>query len=137
MKTLLIISIAWLSTFSTLRTVSPLDDRLLGNGALIETETTADTVPRVFNAGHGDLIAMNLRHQAALKFTTHHLPTHPDKWKTERARIKNEIVKKAGIVIDKKLPLNYQETGVSKMEGFTVKNIIFQTRPGVYATANL
>ena len=35
------------------------------------------------------------------------------------------------------LPLNLKETGSVKMNGYTIKNIAFQTRPGVYATANL
>jgi len=136
MKTLLIISLAWLSALLTPPAPRSLDNQVFEN-PLIEKQTRADSLPRVLNKGQADLIAANLRHQAVLKFATHQLPSLPEEWKKERVKIKNDIIRKAGIIIDHKLPLNYQETGVSKMEGFTIKNIIFQTRPGVYATANL
>ena len=85
MKTLLIISVAWLSAFLPLPTTAPLDDQRFDN-ALVEEENRVDTLPRVLNAGHADLIATNLRHQAVLKFATHQLPAHPEKWKKECAR---------------------------------------------------
>ena len=96
-----------------------------------------DTLPAVFTENHADLIESKLRNEAVLKFAMHQLPKTRQEWETQRADLKNEIIEKAGIVIDHELPLNYQETGSIKMEGFTVKNILFQTRPGVYATANL
>jgi hypothetical protein len=97
-----------------------LDNQVFEN-PLIEKQTRADSLPRVLNKGQADLIAANLRHQAVLKFATHQLPSLPEEWKKERVKIKNDIIRKAGIIIDHKLPLNYQETGVSKMEGFTIK----------------
>lgn len=105
--------------------------------AVFERGHSSDSLPRVLNPGHADLITANLKHQAALKFATHRLPTSSDEWKKEREKIKNEIIKKAGVIINHDLPLNYKETGVIKMDGYSVRNIIFQTRPGVYATANL
>jgi hypothetical protein len=97
----------------------------------------SDTLPDVFPENSADLIVSRLRNEAVLKFTQHQLPKNKLKWEKKRSQIKDEIIKKAGIIIDHELPLNYQETGVKKMDGYTVKNIIFQTRPGVYATANL
>src|SRR6185369_1001558 len=44
---------------------------------------------------------------------------------------------KTGALMHQDLPLNMIETGSLKMKGYTVKNIAFQTRPGIYATANL
>lgn len=137
MKTLLMISVAWLSVILQAPTIRDSHNQHPDNNALVKNENGSDSLPRVLTQGHADLIAANLRHQATLKFTAHQLPGHLEEWKKERARIKNEIIAKAGIVIDHGLPLNYQETGVTKMKGFTVRNIIFQTRPGVYTTANL
>jgi hypothetical protein len=40
-------------------------------------------------------------------------------------------------VIDHELPVNIKETATLPMPGYKIKNISFQTRPGIYATANL
>lgn len=96
-----------------------------------------DSLPAVFTDNHADLIKSKLRNEAVLRFAQHQLPKTKQEWEAHRIHLKDEIIKKAEIVIDHELPLNCQETGTIKMEGFTIKNIIFQTRPGVYATANL
>jgi hypothetical protein len=51
--------------------------------------------------------------------------------------LKNEIIKKAGVIIDHNLPLNTKVTGSIDMSSYIIKNLVFQTRPGIYATANL
>lgn len=100
-------------------------------------EKVRDSLPSVLAPHHADLIASSLRSEAMERFALHQLPRTKEEWEKQRVDLRNEIIKKAGIVIDHNLPLNYQETGSTKMDGFTIKNIIFQTRPGVYATANL
>lgn len=138
MKTLFVISAGWLSVIFYPFGSPPLSNHnATFHGVGSKKEANTDSLPRVLSRGHADLIATNLRHQAIVKFATHRLPVSTEAWKKERQRIKEEIIKKAGIVIDHKLPLHYEETGVTRMKGFTVKNITFQTRPGVYATANL
>lgn len=104
---------------------------------LAGTYNGADSLPDVFPGNDADLIASRLRKEALHKFALHQLPETKEAWTAHRTHLQNEIIKKAGIVIDHTLPLNYAETGTVKAEGITVKNIIFQTRPGVYATANL
>ena len=42
-----------------------------------------------------------------------------------------------GIPYDKTLPLNAKITGVTEEEGLRIENIIFESRPKVYVTANL
>ena len=96
-----------------------------------------DTLPIVLTRNRADLIESKLRNEALLKFAEHELPGIPKEWETYRVTLKNEILKKAGVKIDHKLPLNIKETGSIQMKGYTIKNISFQTRPGVYATANL
>ena len=97
----------------------------------------SDSLPNVLINNRSDIVASRLRHEAAVKFTSHQLPSTPKEWELHRIKLKSEILKKAGVVIDHKLPLNMKETGTNKMNGYSVKNVIFQTRPGIYATANL
>jgi len=110
---------------------APLEDRFA-----FPVENT-DSLPTVLAKNHADLIESKLRLEAALKFGEHQLPDNLKDWEKQRLQLKNEIIKKAGVIIDHKLPLNIKETGTVQLKGYTVKNITFQTLPGVYATANL
>ena len=96
-----------------------------------------DSLPHVFNENNGDLIESNLRHEAVLRFPLYQLPQSKHEWSTYRVQLKNKIIKKTGALINQKLPLNLKETGSLQMKGYSIKNIAFQTRPGIYATANL
>src|SRR3954454_11718430 len=94
-------------------------------------------LPNVFSENHGDLIENNLRHESILRFPLFQLPGTKSEWSTDRVQLKNEIIKKTGALTHQDLPLNLKETGSLKMKDYTIKNIAFQTRPGIYATANL
>ena len=94
-------------------------------------------MPHVFNENNGDLVESNLRHEAVLRFPLYQLPQSKHEWSTYRVQLKNKIIKKTGALINQKLPLNLKETGSLQMKGYSIKNIAFQTRPGIYATANL
>ena len=96
-----------------------------------------DSLPFVLNENHTDLINCRLKLQAAQLFTLHQLPETKKEWSTCKTYLKNEIIKKTGIVTDHNLPFNTKETGTIRMNGYSIKNIMFQTRPGIYATANL
>ena len=102
-----------------------------------EITERADSLPHVLAINHGDLIAGKLKLEASLKFGEHRLPVIPAEWEAYRNKLKKEIIKKAGVIIDHELPLNIKETGKIQMNGYSVKNISFQTREGIYATANL
>lgn len=137
MKLMMILSVACLCVMHlTVSGVNPLKSYPSAKASFQKTPK-ADSLPNVLTGSHADLVESKLRHEAVLKFTQHQLPKDKGEWEKQRIRLRNEIIKKAGIMIDPKLPLHYQETGVKKMDGFTIRNIIFQTRPGVYATANL
>ena len=98
---------------------------------------TGDGLPRVFMPERGDWIDRKLRYEAALAFQSHQLPYEPVQWERYRKHLREEIIQKAGVKTFPGLPLNYKETGSHLQKGYSVKNIVFQTRPGVYATANL
>jgi Acetyl xylan esterase (AXE1) len=97
----------------------------------------SDSLPSVLPDNHADLIEGRLRLEAKLKFAEYKLPENLSEWGVFSSELRNTIIEKAGVIADANLPLNIKETGVIKMKGYIVKNITFQTRPGVFATANL
>ncbi|MEP7110447.1 MAG: prolyl oligopeptidase family serine peptidase [Ferruginibacter sp.] len=99
--------------------------------------TFTDSLPHVFNENNGDLVESNLRHEAILRFPFYQLTQSKVQWESDRVQLKNRIIKITGALISQKLPLNIKETGSIQMKGYSIKNIAFQTRPGIYATANL
>ncbi len=96
-----------------------------------------DSLPSVLPENCADLIESNFRNQALFKFSVHQLPDNLKEWQNYRTELKNKIIEKAGVVINHQLPLDIRETGSMQLNGYKIKNIAFQTRPGVYATANL
>ncbi len=96
-----------------------------------------DSLPRVFAVSDADILQNRLRNEALLISKTYQLPENKDELANYRKELRKEIIDKTGIKFYKDLPFNVKETGSTKMEGYTIKNIAFQTRPGVYATANL
>ncbi len=96
-----------------------------------------DSLPEVLPSNKSDLTDKRLRLEAALKYAENELPLTRDEWNDHKAILRNRIMSKAGVVIDHKLPLDIRETGEIRMKGYVIKNISFQTLPGVHATANL
>ena len=132
MKRFIILCIGFITLNPLLYGINdPLEDRFAFRAE------SSDSLPDVLPKNHADLIESKLRLEAALKFGEHQLPDNPKDWETYRVNLKKEILKKTGVVIDHKLPLNIKETGSTQMKGYTIKNIAFQTRPGIYGTANL
>jgi dienelactone hydrolase len=111
--------------------------RNFGPDQPVKLQVISDSLPSVFPSGHSDIIGSKLKHEAVMKFAEIQLPENQGEWETYRIKLRNEILKNTGAVINHDLPLNVKETGKVQMKGYSIKNIIFQTRPGVYATANL
>lgn len=97
----------------------------------------SDSLPGVFPHNHADLVESRLRLEAVLQFPVHSLPENKVLWEEYSKKLRSEIIRKAGVVIDHYLPVDIKETDVQKLPGYKIKNIYFQTRPGIYATANL
>jgi hypothetical protein len=94
-------------------------------------------LPRVFAEPQADFISLQLKKNAQLahdnlRFTA---PVALDG--KARTALKNKIALHTGVDINHDLPLLLLETGKVQADGFQVKNIRFQTRPEVYATASL
>lgn len=96
-----------------------------------------DSLPIVLINNHSDLIGAKLRFDAMRCFTVNQLPDNLKDWEERRIQLKNQILEKTGVIIDHDLELNIKETGTIQMNGYSIKKITFQTRPDIYATANL
>ena len=103
----------------------------------LEINLVRDTLPDVLTMNHADLIESRLRNEAIIKFGTHQLPDNPEDWVKYRTNLRKTIIQKTGLIVNHSLPLDIKETGSIQMKGYQIRNIAFQTRPGVYATANL
>lgn len=109
-----------------------------GRAEYIESHiSNSDSLPSVLTKNHADLLESRLRNQAILQFGTHQLPDNLKDWEAYRSELRKKIIQKTGLIVNQNLPLDIKETGSIQMKGYQIKNIAFQTRPGVYATANL
>lgn len=95
-------------------------------------------LPHVFDTfPKKDRINDKMRDMAVEKAACFKLPQNNADWNSYRQQLRDNIVKKTGVVMKQNLPLDMKETAALQKEGYSVKNIYFQARPGVYATANL
>ncbi|MBC6491479.1 alpha/beta hydrolase family protein [Flavihumibacter stibioxidans] len=84
-----------------------------------------------------DEICDLLKKEATRQFTKHKIPATRQEWSGMKDRIYDNILKKAGIAFFPELDFDEQVTGRSRVMNYSIKNIYFQTLPGVYATGNL
>ncbi|CAG4989494.1 hypothetical protein DYBT9275_00302 [Dyadobacter sp. CECT 9275] len=99
--------------------------------------TVPDSLPGVFNAEKVDLTEKALRYKASVQYQKCMLPQTPDELKAYLKKVREKVILKSGVVITPDLPLHYQETGSRQLSGYTIKNVTFQAREGIYTTANL
>src|SRR5690554_650017 len=113
----------------------------IGNGFTISVAqselTSVDTLPLVLPVNKSDLVESNLKNEAFVKFATHQLPDNLEEWNEYKSELRRTITEKTGVFIDHQLPVDMKETATLQMPGYVIKNIYFQTRPEIYATANL
>lgn len=97
-----------------------------------------NNLPNVFlKDDNNDIIASVLNLEAEKAFEVLQASDHIDDWIKHRGELRAKIIEKAKVSFYPDLPLEYQETGSRQLKGYTIKKILFQTRPSVYATANL
>lgn len=109
-------------------------------GILMTLNAAAQVVPlpRVYAEQPADFISLNLRKKAQAAHDDLRLtPAEAKTWEDTKVAFKNKIRLKTGLTVDHTLPLQLLETGKVQADGFHMKNIRFQTRPNVYATASL
>lgn len=100
--------------------------------------TAQNNLPAVFTTGSiNDMAGTAFKLEAEKAYNTLQVAGDKERWEKQKEELREKIIEKAGVSFFPDLPLDYHETKSHRLEGYTVKNIFFQTRPQVYATANL
>lgn len=94
-------------------------------------------LPKVFGERNDDILAKRMFNLANEKASAVLLSHKTESWGQQKAVLRKKIVEQTGAILQQRLLLDIRVTKVLKKQGFIVKNIYFQTRPGIYATANL
>jgi Acetyl xylan esterase (AXE1) len=94
-------------------------------------------IPAVWTEAFSDYIENNLKSEAVKLFRIHQLPDTLESWQKLRVELRENIWKNLGVCYDNSLDLDLRETGEIQMDGYRVKNVYFQSRPGLYVTGNL
>ncbi|MFA6715274.1 MAG: acetylxylan esterase [Victivallaceae bacterium] len=94
-------------------------------------------IPTVWTEPFSDYIENRLKSEAAKFFRIHQLPDTLEFWLKYREELRENIWKHLGVRPDHALDLDLHETGEIKMDGYVIKNLYYQSRPGIYVTGNL
>jgi len=95
-----------------------------------------EMLPKVFSVTE-DLPAERLLMLTAEARRAHPLPQNLEEWNTYRTDLRQRILTESRAHIQHDLPLELWETKKQQLQGYTVRNIRFQTQKGLYATASL
>ena len=84
-------------------------------------------------------IAMTLKLEAAkfARLSQFDVPETTAALRRFQKKLRAKIWEKLGVPYDGSLPLDVREYGSLKQDGFTIKKLIYQSRPGLYVTALL
>ena len=94
--------------------------------------------PRPWFEDLSHYICDHLRLEATRRFAINQLSADTlAQWKFHAQSLREIIRKKLGIVYNPNLDIDLKVTGNIKMNGYSVKNLVWQSRPGIYCTGNL
>ncbi len=94
--------------------------------------------PKVWYENLDNYAINQIRQEAVRRFAVRQIPRKTAaEWKAYSKELREEIWSKLGTVYDPKLDLDVKITGNIKMNGYTVKKVVYQGRPGIYVTGNL
>jgi len=94
-------------------------------------------LPRIWSEGFSGVLNSTLAHEAARLFRIHQLPSDAASWQVLRPQLRERTWRALGVSYDASLELDYRETGSITMDGYTIKNICYQSREDFYVTGNL
>ncbi|WP_339922309.1 acetylxylan esterase [uncultured Cyclobacterium sp.] len=124
-----------LSLFIVVQFLSP--HSAVANEGRFLNSSLQDSLPSVLSDQGADILGVSMKQRAQIKYSTHLLPENLKDWEKRKTEITREVILNSGIKVDHELALDMKVTGTVQMDGYSIKNIYFQTQPGVYATANL
>ena len=83
-------------------------------------------LPKVWNKNYSNYVINPLQLDAAKRAGIFQLPEDKAEWEKMRKELYNNIVSAMKLKVDHTLPLDYEETGSIKLEGYTIKKISFR-----------
>lgn len=92
---------------------------------------------KVWPEPFSEMLPTALKAKAAKLFMIHQLPDTIEEWTERREMLIEKIWDNLGTKPDHDLPLETQITGETKMDGYTVKNVVYQSRKDFLVTGNL
>lgn len=94
-------------------------------------------LPDVWTSPFGYEIMTELKMEAAKRFRLHSLPETKAEWEQRRPVVRQALLEKIHVEVDHELPLNAEWSKNKKHEGCSTRQVVFQSRPGIYVTATL
>ncbi len=94
-------------------------------------------LPKVWNKNYSKYVINPLQLDAAKRAGIFQLPEDKAEWEKMRKTLYNNIASAMKLKVDHSLPLDYEETGSIRQDGFTIKKISFRASADRYVTANL
>lgn len=96
-----------------------------------------DPIHDVWPEPNRKMVEHQLRLEAANRFRLNALPDTLAEWKLHREILREQIWSNLGTKPDHDLALDFQVHGEIPMDGYVVKNVTYQSRPGLRVTGNL
>lgn len=95
------------------------------------------TLPQVWTEGFRRETMEELRLAAARRFRRFQLPSTASEWQSRRRQLLEVLRRKLVLEVDHDLPLDCRWTGEVACAGYAIRQLYYQSRPGVYVTGSL
>ncbi len=94
-------------------------------------------LPRVWTKPFSREIIETLKLEAAKRFRHLQLPEKAESWQPKRRELVEKITEKIAIDYPENLPLDWRETSCVSCDGYSIRQLYYQSRKDFYVTASL
>ena len=94
-------------------------------------------LPNVWTEPFNREIINELKLEAAKRFRRFQLPQSAEEWKKKRCRLLDALKRKLNIQVDHRLELDCRWSSPLRFDGYTLKEVCYQSRKDFYVTASL